>query len=131
MGSQAPSTLEQDPSTQKPQSQSPSVEHLFTAHPPYPAVVSQTEFSGQPVWLHGSAWQPWASDPATPIAHTNPVGHVYPASHRTATQPWMSAPAAPGEAQAVPVGQMNPALVHATMQSVEGAPQHGVELVRQ
>src|SRR5262249_24686193 len=106
--SQVPSTLEQDLPKQNPQSQSLSLAHAFTVHPPCAAVVSQTELSGQPVWLHGSAWQPWVSVNPAPTAHANPVGQVYPASQSTGTQPWMSAPAAPGAEQAVPSGQTNP-----------------------
>jgi hypothetical protein len=59
----------QDPPTQNPQSQSPSLEHFLTLHPPVVAVVVQTELIGQPVWLHGWSSQPCGSVPALPAAH--------------------------------------------------------------
>jgi len=66
---QVPSTLAQAPPTQNPESQSQSVEHGFGAHPPTVAVVLQTKLVGQPVWLHGSAWQPCGAVPDVPAAH--------------------------------------------------------------
>jgi hypothetical protein len=44
-----PSTPEQDPSTQNPESQSQSLEHRFAVQPPIVAVVWQTKSVGQPV----------------------------------------------------------------------------------
>lgn len=61
--------LAHDCPTQYPQSQSPSLVHFFTLHPPLPAVLSQTELIGQPVWLHGKSSQPCGSVPALPAAH--------------------------------------------------------------
>jgi len=84
---QVPSTLAQDPPTQNPESQSQSVEHGFGAHPPTVAVVLQTKLVGQPVWLHGSAWQPCGSVPDVPAAHRNPAGQGYPALQSTGAQP--------------------------------------------
>ena len=63
------SRLAQDPATQNPQSQSPSLEHFFMVHPPLVAVVWQTKLIGQPVWLQGCGSQPCASAPAAPAAH--------------------------------------------------------------
>jgi len=64
-----PSTLEQEPPTQNPESQSQSVEHGFALHPPTVAVVVQTKLAGQPVWLQGSAWQPCGLVAVLPTAH--------------------------------------------------------------
>lgn len=104
---QVPSTLPQEPPTQKPESQSQSVEQGFGPHPPMVAVVLQTELVGQPVWLHGSAWHPCASPPLAPTAQVNPVGQAYPALQSTGTQPELSAPGVPGE-QVVPAAQVKP-----------------------
>jgi hypothetical protein len=82
-----PSTLAQNPPTQNPESQSQSVEQVFVLHPPTVAVAVHSKLAGQPVWLQGSAWQPWASAPVPPTAHSVPVGQVYPASQGCGAQP--------------------------------------------
>jgi len=96
-----PRTLEQNPSTQNPESQPQSLEHGFGVHPPIVNVVWQTKLAGQPVWLHGSFTQPCRSAAAAPTSHSDSVGHVYPALQSTGAQPWPSAPFVPGE-QIVP-----------------------------
>jgi len=113
-----PTTSEQDPLTQNPESQSQSLEHRFSVHPPIVAVTWQTKLAGQPVWLHGSATQPCPSAAAAPTWQTNPVGHVYPALQSTGTQPKPSAPFVPGE-QVVPAGQgATPGALHERLQVV-------------
>lgn len=110
-----PSTLEQELPTQNPPaSQSQSVRQNFGVQPPVPVtVVWQTSLAGQPVWLHGSAWQPCASDGPAPTAHTNPLAQVYPALQSCGAQPLFPAPFVPGE-QTVPAGQVIPAVAHET-----------------
>jgi len=82
-----PATLEQKPPTQKPASQSQSVAHGFGMHLSMLTLVLHAKLAGQPVWLHGSGWQPCASAAADPTAQVDPAGQVYPASQSTGTQP--------------------------------------------